>query len=387
MRSRKWLDRCHNILDLRDCARRRLPKPIFDMMDGGAETESTLRRNTTAFDDVTLIPRCLVDVGCIDTSTRILGQDIQWPVFCSPTGASRAFHPDGELAVARAAAKSGTLYGLSTFSTRSIEEVARASDGPKLFQLYIGKNRDLTRSLIERAKRAGYRALCVTVDTQAIGKWERDLRSRVAHPLLDWPLSTVLGFARHPLWVLKHLYAGAIVPVNLLSEDGTSPAGGNAEQLSASITWRDIREVAALWGGPLALKGVMSADDARRAADEGVTAVIVSNHGGRQLDGAASPIEVLPEIVRAVGDRIEVILDGGVRRGTHVLKALACGAKACSIGRPYLYGLSAGGEAGVAKALDILRKEFVLAMTLSGCPNIASIDRHLIRIRRDLTPV
>jgi len=375
------LDDCHNIDHLRERARRRLPAPIFNIMDGGAETEVTLRRNTDAFDDVKLIPRCLVDVGHVNTATRILGQDIEWPVYCSPTGGSRYFHPEGELAVARAAAKAGTIYGLSTASTYSIEEIAAASDGPKLFQLYICKDRDFTRALIERAKRSGYGALCVTVDTPVGGKCERVLRSGILDRQRVWPVSTVVGFARYPGWVLKRLGMGTAGSLANFAEPGGKPPRLEVfgEQLDSSITWKDIRQVADWWSGPLALKGVMSAEDARRARDVGVTAVIVSNHGGLQLDGAAATIEALPKIARAVGDRLEVILDGGVRRGVHVLKALALGAKACSIGRPYLYGLAAGGEAGVSKSLNILRSELVRTMQLAGCPNLASIDESLIR--------
>jgi L-lactate dehydrogenase (cytochrome) len=374
------LDDCYSILDLRDRARRRLPVAIFNLMDGGAEDELTLRRNTEAFDEVSLIPRCLVDVEHVNTSTRILGQDIQWPVYCSPTGGSRLFHPQGELAVARAAAKAGTLYGLSTASTFSIEQVAVASDGPKLFQLYICKDRDLTWRMIERAKRSNYGALCLTVDTPVGGRCERDFRAGLSNPPLKWPISTVWGFARHPGWAMARLGKGAVHLANFTGPGGKrADLGVLAEQLDPSITWNEIREVADRWGGPLALKGVLSADVARQAADAGVTAVIVSNHGGRQLDGAIASIEALPEITRAVGDRLEVILDGGVRRGVHVLKALALGAKACSIGRPYLYGLSAGGELGVAKALDILRTELVRAMQLAGCPDLASIDDSLLR--------
>jgi L-lactate dehydrogenase (cytochrome) len=374
------LEDCYSILDLRDRARRRLPGAIFNMIDGAAETEATSRRNTIAFDEVTLIPRCLVDVGNVNTSIRVLGQELKWPVFCSPTGGSRFFHTDGELAVARAAAKAGTLYGLSTASTYSIEEVAAASDGPKMFQLYICKDRQFTRTLVDRAKRSGYAALCVTVDTPVVGKYERDLRAGFSGSLRQWPPSTIMGFARHPQWVLKRLGKRARSLANFSDPQG-KPADPAVfgEQLDSSVTWRDIREIRDTWGGPLALKGVMSIDDARRASDMGVTAVIVSNHGGRQLDGAAATIEVLPEFVHAVGDRLEVILDGGVRRGVHVLKALACGAKACSIGRPYLYGLGAGGEAGVAKALEILRTELVRAMQLAGCPDLASIDGNLIK--------
>jgi L-lactate dehydrogenase (cytochrome) len=374
------LDDCYSILDLRERARQRLPAPIFNILDGAAETEATARRNTTAFDGLNLVPRCLVDVAHVDTATRLFGQPIQWPVYCSPTGSSRLFHPEGELAVARAAARSGTFYGLSTASTRSIESVAASSEGPKLFQLYICRDRDLTRQLVERAKQSGYVALCVTVDTPVVGKCERENRDGLYGHWTGWPLSTFLGFARHPQWVLGRLGKHALTLANFAGPDGkVADPEIFRRQLDPSITWKDIRDVADLWRGPLAVKGIMSTDDARRAADAGATAVVVSNHGGRQLDGAAASIEVLPEIVAAVGSRAEVVLDGGVRRGVHVLKALAAGAKACSIGRPYLYGLSAGGEAGVAKALSVLRSELELAMRLSGCPNLASIDGSLIR--------
>jgi L-lactate dehydrogenase (cytochrome) len=299
---------------------------------------------------------------------------------CSPTGASRFFHTDGELAVARAAARSGTLYSLSTASTFSIEEVAVASEGPKVFQLYICKDRDITRSLIERAKRSGYVALCITVDTPFVGKRERDLRAGAFGSWRNWPLSTIIDFARHPAWVVDRIGKGSLRLANFSDVTG-EPAEVDifTDQLDPSVTWKDIREVADLWGGPLALKGVMSSEDACRACDFGATAIMVSNHGGRQLDGAAAAFEILPEIARAVADRLEVILDGGIRRGVHVLKALACGAKACSIGRPYLYGLTAGGEEGVAKALGILRDELALAMQLSGCADLEGVKQLSIR--------
>lgn len=367
------LKNCFSILDLREVARRRLPSPIFHMLEGGAEDERTLQRNTAAFDEIKLIPKCLVDVSAAKTATRILGQDLAWPMLCAPTGASRLFHTEGERAVARAAAASGALYCLSNGSTVTLEDVAAASAAPKVFQLYIRKDRNITQQLIERCKQAKYAALCLTVDVPVVGKRERDLRSGFGtRP--NWTLGSLLSFARHPGWVVQRIGQGALRLANV----GTRAVGARAE-LDASVTWKDVREIADLWGGPFALKGVMSAEDARRAADVGVTAVIVSNHGGRQLDGAATPVEVLPEIARAVGDRVEVILDGGIRRGVHVLKALALGAKACSIGRPYLYGLTAGGEAGVAKALDILRAELVLAMQLSGCGDLKSIDATLVR--------
>jgi L-lactate dehydrogenase (cytochrome) len=382
MKMSRALDSCHNILDIRGQARRRLPAPIFHFLDGGAETEITASRNTAAFDDEKLVPRCLVDVSSVKTSTRVLGQDIQWPVLCSPTGAGRLFHPEGELAVARAAASTGTLYGVATGSTYSLEDVAAESQGPKMFQLYIFRDRDLTRQLVERSKRAGYGALCLTVDVPVVGKRERDLRTGF-NMQFRWTPRGLLSFARHPAWVVGQLRRGALYTPNYSqkprSRNPFSQRPNSAAQLDPSITWKDVRAISDQWGGPFALKGVMSADDARRAADAGATAVIVSNHGGRQLDGAAASIEVLPEIVGAVGDHIEVILDGGIRRGVHVLKALARGAKACSVGRPYLYGLSVGGESGVVKVLEILRKELVLAMQLSGCPDVHDIDEHWLR--------
>lgn len=369
---------CQSILDLRELAQRRLPRPVFHFLDGAAETERTAERNVAAFDDCKLLARCLVDVASVKTSARVLGQEMQWPVICSPTGASRLFHPDGEIAVARAAADAGVLYGISSGSTYSIEDVAAASDGPKMLQIYMQKNRDATWELIERAKQAKYAALCLTVDVPAVGKRERDLREGFSMQF-KWTPRSLLAFASRPAWVLGQVRKGPIHLANYASPPkGLNPfvrpkyAGG---QLDASLTWKDIRDISDRWGGrPFALKGVMAVDDACRAADAGVTAIFVSNHGGRQLDGAAAAMEALPGIVRAVRGRIEVILDGGIRRGVHMVKALASGATACSIGRPYLYGLGAAGEAGVTRALDILRAELTLAMRLAGCADVQHLD-------------
>lgn len=377
MKRPRTLNDCHSILDLRHRARARLPVPVFDFMEGAAETEWTARRNTEAFDNHSLIPRCLVDVASVATSTTILGQKLSWPLLCSPTGASRLFDPQGELAVARAAARAGILYGLSTGSTYNLEEVAAASAGPKMFQLYLFKNRDVTSELIGRCKRSGYNALCLTVDVPVVGKRERDLRAGFSTSP-NWSLDSLLSFARHPLWSFQHLSKETRSMANF-ADRRHGDSALQRSQLDPSVTWKDVREIVEQWSGPFALKGVMSPDDARRAADAGVTAVIVSNHGGRQLDGAAAPLDVLPDIVRAVGDRVEVVLDGGVRRGVHILKALALGAKACAIGRPYLYGLGAGGEAGVSTALEILRTEFVRSMQLSGCTNLADVNESIVR--------
>ncbi len=373
---------CHSIDDLRSLAKRRLPAPVFGFLDGGAETEGTMRRNIAAFDDWPLLPRCLADVTTVSTRTRVLGQDVDWPIICSPTGASRVFHPDGELAVARAAGRAGVTYGLSSGSTFSLEAVAAASEGPKLFQLYISRNREVSRGLVRRAKAAGYGALCLTVDASVLGKRERDLRSGFNMPLRLKPRS-IASFALHPRWALGQLAAGPFQLANFLDAPGRRngfavSAKRFGDSLDTSIGWDDVREFATLWDGPFAIKGIMSPQDARQAADAGATAIIVSNHGGRQLDGAAAAIDALPAIVDAVGHRVDVILDSGIRRGVHILKALALGAKACMVGRPYLYGLAAGGEAGAHRAIDLLQTELVTAMRLSGCRDVTEAGRDLL---------
>jgi len=369
-------------MDLRALARRRLPGPVFHYLDGAAETESTAQANTSAFDAHKLVPRCLVDVSTVTTAIRLLGQAIEWPVFCSATGATRFYHPQGELAVARATAETGTLYGLACTSTFSLEDVAVVSSGPKLFQLYLFKDRQMTTELIARCKQSGYQALCLTVDTAVAGKRERDLRTGWGIPI-TLSAHSMASFLRHPFWLMRQARAGRWSMPNIAQLIRSSSIVAQTrfigDGLDASVTWRDVRELIALWGGPFAIKGIMSVDDARRAVDVGATAIIVSNHGGRQLDGAAAAIEVLPEIAKAVGDQVEIILDGGVRRGVHVLKALARGAKACSIGRPYLYGLGADGERGVKKALQILRSELVRAMQLAGCTDVNHIDPAIVR--------
>jgi L-lactate dehydrogenase (cytochrome) len=379
------LERCLSIDDLRRRAGLALPRPIFDYMDGAAETESTARRNTSEFDAAPLIPRCLVDVATVKTSTRVLGVDLNWPMICAPTGASRFYHPDGELAVARAASKAGIIYSAATMSTHSLEAIAAASAGPKMFQLYVFKDRGVTRALIERCKAAGYDALCLTVDAAVRGKRERELRSGMGVPLA-LRAEGFASFALHPRWLLGQIEKGAWSMPNFAEWTGSNDITAHTRfvggQLDPSVSWDDVGELIKLWGKPFAIKGVMSVEDARRAADLGVSAIIISNHGGRQLDGAAATIEVLADTAAAVGDRVDIILDGGIRRGVHVLKALALGAKACAVGRAYLYGLAAGGEAGVARALDILLTEFTTAMKLSGCVDAARISRDVVRLVR-----
>lgn len=360
---------CINIEDLRRRARTRLPRPIFEYMDGGAEDEWTMRRNTSGFDDVQLIPRVLTDVSAPDIKTRILGMDLEWPLICAPTGASRFYHPEGEFAVARAAAAIGAGYALSTMSTTSLEEVAQACESPKIFQLYAFKDRGVTRALIDRAKAAGFVALCVTVDAPARGKREAELRSGMGVPL-RLRASGYLSFALHPRWLIGQALSGPMSMANIAAFTGGADIVADtrfvAAQLDAGVTWGAIEEIARWWGGPFAVKGLAAPDDAREARERGASAIIVSNHGGRQLDGGIAAIDALPGIVERIGGSAEIILDGGVRRGVHVLKALKLGANACMVGRPYLYGLAAGGEAGVKRALSILREEFIGSLKLTG---------------------
>lgn len=375
---------CRNIADFRRLARKRLPAPLFHYIDGGADDEATLRRNTEAFDRALLVPDALADLGGMDLSVNVLGRRIDWPVFCAPTAMTRLFHHEGEPAVARAAWELGTMYSLSTLSTASIEEVAAATPGPKCFQLYIHKDRGMSWEFIERCKAAGFSALCLTVDTLVAGNRERDLRTGMTIPPRLTPKS-LLSFAAHPRWTLNHLFRKRFALANVAGriDEGSgrlsSVIGYIDSQFDRTITWRDAAEAARRWGGPFAVKGVLSVEDAKRAADIGAGAVMVSNHGGRQLDGAAAPFDQLPAIVDAVGDRIEVILDGGVRRGTHVLKALAMGARACMVGRAYLYAAAAGGEAGARRALSLLRGEVERGMVLMGCRSVAELDRSKLR--------
>ena len=374
------LTREGNIWEIREAARRRLPPPLFDFLEGGGEDEWTLRRNIAAFDRWNLLPRTLVDVATIDTKTTVLGHAIDWPVMLGPTGMSRVFHNDGEMAIARAAAKAGTVYTLSTMSTFSMEEVGAATAAPKWFQIYCLRDRELTRDFLGRAKAAGYTGLMVTVDVPVPANRERDRRSGMTIPP-KLTFSSTLKSATRPGWVFDYLVNKPPVLSNVVHKSavGSSEAVPLHEQIhrlfDPSVTWTDLEWMVSQWDGPLIIKGILHPEDARTAAKIGAKAVLISNHGGRQLDGATSSLDALPRIADAVGNDIDLLLDGGIRRGTHVLKAMALGAKACLIGRAYLYGLCAGGEAGVSRSLTILRSEISRDMALMGARNISEVTR------------
>jgi len=374
------IEQCYNLEDFRQLARRRLPAPLFHFMDGGADDETALRGSVSAFEQCQLMPNALSDASNFDFSTTVLGQKIDWPVILSPTGINRLFHHDGERAVARAAAKAGTIYSLSTMSNVSIEEIGALTSGPKCFQVYIHRDRGLTREFIQRCKDANYDSLTLTVDLPRAGNRERELRYGFSMPP-KLNLAGMAGFAARPGWVYRALTHPKSILANVAhkipegSSQSTSLIEYVASQFDPSVTWDDLGWMISEWAGPFAIKGILSAADARKAVDSGVSAIIVSNHGGRQLDGALSAFEALGPIVDEVGGECEIICDGGIRRGTHVLKALARGATACSMGRPYLFGLAAAGQPGVTRVLDLLRAEIERDMALIGCRNIAEISR------------
>ncbi len=371
---------CHNFEDFRKLAKKKLPSPIFHYIDGGADDEVTLNRNTSSFNDYDLVPSVLNDVSNIDMSTTVLGQKIDFPLFPAATAMHRLYHHEGEKASARAVEKMGTIFGTSTMSTVSIEEIAAINQGPKLFQLYIHRDRGLTDNLIERCKKAGFTSMCLTVDTVVAGNRERDRRTGFTTPP-KLTLGSLLSFALHPGWTINNLIHEKFKLANIvhMTQKGTSIDKSVIdyinEQFDPAMNWKDAEYCVKKWNGPFALKGVMSVEDAKKAIDIGCTAVMISNHGGRQLDGSRAPFDQLAEIVDAVGDKIEVILDGGVRRGTHVLKALCLGAKACSFGKGYLFALAAGGQKGVEKILENMKTEINRDMKLMGCKNVGELNR------------
>ena len=380
---------CHNIAELRRLARKKLPAPMFHYIDGAADDEWTMRRNVDAFDRFEFVPRALIDVSNIDMSTTLFGQKIDWPFFCAPTALQRLFHHEGETATARAAHASGTIFSLSSMSSTSIEDVAEITPGPKVFQVYMFRDRGLSREFLQRARDSGYVALQLTVDLPVSGNRERDIVTGMTIPP-KLTLMSMLDVASRPQWVYRHLTTPKIEVANVAHRPppGSDKLGGVIEyvntQIDPTITWKDAEWLVDEWSGPFAFKGIMTAADAKRAADVGATAIMISNHGGRQLDFSPAPFEVLEEVVAAVGHRVEVIVDGGIRRGTHILKALALGARACSAGRPHLYGLAAGGEAGVAQALKILKSELRRNLALLGCPRVTELDASFVRRVREL---
>ncbi|MEX0663614.1 MAG: alpha-hydroxy acid oxidase [Acidimicrobiia bacterium] len=377
--STRRLARCQNIEDLRRAARRRLPRPVFDYVEGGAEDEITLHRNTEAFDDLVLTPRVLRDVDAVDLSTTILGEPSPLPLALAPTGFTRMTHHEGELAVARSAQRAGIPYTLSTMGTRSIERVAAESSGSLWFQLYVWRDRGLAKELIERAKAAGYRALVLTVDVPVPGARERDLRNGLTIPP-SLGVRTFFEGARHPHWWWNFLMRDA-VSFECVSDRAADPSGVMAllaEQFDPSVTWNDLDWIHDAWDGPFVLKGIVDADDARRAADAGVTGVVVSNHGGRQLDRGPAAIAALPAVVEAVGDRLDVLFDSGIRRGRDILTALALGARACLVGRAYLYGLGVAGERGVDRAIELLTGELRRSMQLVGARTVSELEPSMV---------
>ena len=382
----RQLKNCHNVDDLRLLAKQRLPGPIFHYIDGAADDEITYRRNTSAFEDCDLVPNVLAGVENIDMSVSVMGQKLDLPIFCSPTALQRLFHHDGERAVAKAAEKFGTMFGVSALGTVTLKEIGDMISTPKLFQFYFHKDRGLNDAMVERAQAANFNALALTVDTITGGNRERDLYTGFTSPP-KLTLKSLLSFGIHPGWALNYFFGEAFELAELKdfvqqgSNVSISIGDYFANMLDQSMSWSDAEALKAKWDGPFCLKGIMSVADAKKAVDIGADAVMISNHGGRQLDGSRSPFDQISEISDAVGDRIDVILDGGVRRGTHVLKAIAAGAKACSGGRMYLYSLAAAGQPGVEKALGNLKAEIQRDMKLLGVTSISQIDRSMLRFR------
>ena len=376
------LERCHTVDDLRAAARRRLPRAAFDYLDGGAEDEVTLRRNRAAFDDWDLVPQVLRDVGSVDLRTEVLGVPSALPVVLGPTGFTRMMHPEGERAVAAAAERFGIPYVAATLGTTSLEDIRAASDAPLWFQLYVWRDRGLCKELVARAREAGYSALVLTVDTPVPGARERDLRNGLTiPPALD--LRTLLDGARHPRWWWGLLGSEPLTFANVrhVADEPTAVMEFVGSQFDPAVSWDDLGWLADAWGGPVVLKGVLSPQDARRAVEHGIAALVVSNHGGRQLDHAPATLAALERVAQEVGGELELLLDSGVRRGTDVVKALALGASAVLLGRPYLYGLAAGGRAGVERALEICTAELLRAMQLLGRTSVAELDRSVLQRR------
>jgi isopentenyl diphosphate isomerase/L-lactate dehydrogenase-like FMN-dependent dehydrogenase len=376
------------IEDLRPIARRRLPKAVFDYLDGAAEGEVTLRENRRVFEDVTFRPRHAVAVAQCNLGTQVLGFDLSLPVLLAPVGYSRLMHPGGEVAAARAAGKAGTAYILSTISGHKLEDVRAGSSGPVFYQLYLMGGRGAAEAVIERARKAGFSALVVTIDTPVSGIRERDYRNGMKE-LISGGLLEKLPFVpqilSRPAWLISFLRDGGLPGLPNVVVPGQGPmrlVDINAALASSTVTWADLRWIRELWRGPIVVKGVLTGDDARRAVDGGAAAISVSNHGGRQLDGVPASLRALPEVVKAVSGQVEILMDGGVRRGTDVVKAICLGARAVLCGRAYAYGLAAAGEAGVARALEILRVDLERTLRLLGCASITDLDHSYVNVSK-----
>lgn len=379
------LKNCQNFHDFRALAQRRLPGPIFNYIDGAADDEVTLRRNSESFERCDLVPNVLRGVQDVDLSVTVMGQKLAMPVYCSPTALQRLFHHTGEYAVAAAAAKFGTMFGVSSLGTVSLEEIRKTYSGPQVYQFYFHKDRGLNQAMMQRAKEAGVNVMMLTVDSITGGNRERDLRTGFSIPF-KLNLAGLSQFAMKPAWALNYLTHERFQLPQL--QEHVDMSGGAmsigryfTEMLDPAMTWDDVADMVKRWDGQFCLKGIMSVEDARRAVDIGCTGIILSNHGGRQLDGSRAGFDQLAEIVDAVGDQIDVMMDGGIQRGTHVLKALSLGAKAVGIGRYYLYPLAAAGQPGVERALGQLRTEIERGMKLMGCKTIRELTRDNLRFR------
>ena len=384
--SRVNISRVVNIEALRRMAQRRLPRSVFDYLDGGAEGELTLAENCRAFRDVLFRPRGAVAVGDCDLKTRVLTHELAFPAMLAPVGYSRLMHPEGEVAAAHAAGEAGTGYILSTISGHKLEDVKAASKGPCWYQLYLMGGREAAEGSIDRARRAGFSALVITVDTPVAGLRERDPRNGMKELLGPSWLARIPylpNILAHPGWLASFLLDGGVPKLENVVLPGKGPLAlvdVGAALASATVTWGDLRWIREVWSGPIVVKGLLTGDDARRAVDEGARAVVVSNHGGRQLDSVSATLRALPEVVAAAKGQIEVLMDGGVRRGSDIVKALCLGARAVLIGRAYAYGLGAAGPAGVAKALEILRADVERTVRLLGCPSVAALDRSYVEV-------
>lgn len=379
------LSDCHGFHDFRELARRRLPGPIFNYIDGGADDEVTLRQNTASFERCDLVPNVLRGVEAVDLAVTVMGQKLAMPLYCSPTALQRLFHHRGERAVAAAASKHGTMFGVSSLGTVSLEELRKAYATPQVYQFYFHKDRGLNRAMLQRAKEARVDVMMLTVDSITGGNRERDLRTGFSIPF-RLTLAGMLQFAIKPAWGLNYVTHERFSLPQL--DEHVDMSGGAmsigryfTEMLDPSMTWKDVAEMVRAWNGQFCLKGIMSVADAKRAAEIGCTGIVLSNHGGRQLDGSRAPFDQLAEVVDAVGDRLDVMMDGGIQRGTHVLKALSLGAKAVGVGRFYLFPLAAAGQAGVERALGLMRAEIERAMKLMGCTSIDQLSRDNLRFR------